>query len=62
MHNAKVYIAARSQEKAEEAIKHLKDLTGKEALFLHLDLADLKAVKASSEQFKRCVICYGNIR
>lgn len=50
-HNAKVYVAARSQEKAEVAIKDLKESTGKEALFLKLDLADLKSVKASAEEY-----------
>ncbi|KIM89145.1 hypothetical protein PILCRDRAFT_768385 [Piloderma croceum F 1598] len=42
-----VYIGARSQEKAED----LKESTDKEALFLKLDLADLKAVKTSAEEF-----------
>ncbi|KAG1822689.1 uncharacterized protein BJ212DRAFT_1456374 [Suillus subaureus] len=50
-HNAKVYVAARSQEKAEVAIKDLKNSTGKEALFLKLDLADLKSVKACAEEY-----------
>ncbi|KAH7919068.1 NAD(P)-binding protein [Leucogyrophana mollusca] len=50
-HNAKVYIAARSHTKTEEAIKDLKVQTGKEALFLKLDLADLKSIKASAEEF-----------
>jgi len=50
-HNAKVYIGARSQTKSEEAIKRLKESTGKEAFFLKLDLADLKAVKAAAEEF-----------
>ncbi|KAG2365091.1 hypothetical protein BDR07DRAFT_1278189 [Suillus spraguei] len=50
-HNAKVYIAARSQEKAEVAIKDLKNSTGKEAFFLKLDLADLKSVKSSVEEY-----------
>jgi retinol dehydrogenase-12 len=54
-HNAKVYVASRSQEKAEVAIKDLKDSTGKEALFLKLDLADLKSVKASAEEYLRFV-------
>ena len=54
-HNAKVYIAARSQGKAEEAIKELKEETGKEGIFLKLDLSDLKAVKAGAEEFNRCV-------
>ncbi|KDQ62478.1 hypothetical protein JAAARDRAFT_30374 [Jaapia argillacea MUCL 33604] len=50
-HNAKVYIACRSKDKAEQAIKDLKEETGKEAIFLKLDLADLKAIKASVEEF-----------
>jgi len=54
-HNAKVYIAARSQGKAEEAIRELKEETGKEGIFLKLDLSDLKAVKAAAEEFHRCV-------
>jgi NAD(P)-dependent dehydrogenase (short-subunit alcohol dehydrogenase family) len=46
-----VYIAARSSIKAEEAIKELKTGTGKLALFLKLDLADLKSVKRAAEEF-----------
>jgi len=49
--NAKVYIAARSQEKTEAAIKDLKDQTGKEAIWLKLDLSDLNTVKAAAEEF-----------
>ena len=52
-HNAKVYIAVRSEEKAKSAIAELKEQTGKEAIFLKLDLADLKAVKSSAEEFIR---------
>lgn len=52
-HNAKVYIAARNPEKAEDAIARLKEATGKEAIFLKLDLASLKAVKAGAEEFLR---------
>ena len=52
-HNAKVYIAARNPGKANEAIKDLKEKTGKEALFLQLDLADLKSVKMAAENFSR---------
>ncbi|EIN04707.1 NAD(P)-binding protein [Punctularia strigosozonata HHB-11173 SS5] len=50
-HNAKVYLAARSESKAKEAIRDLREETGKEAIFLKLDLSDLKAVKASAEEF-----------
>jgi retinol dehydrogenase-12 len=50
-HNAKVYVAARNQSKAEEAIKDLKTQTGKEAVFLKLDLGDLKSVKKAADEF-----------
>ncbi|EGO20387.1 hypothetical protein SERLADRAFT_477926 [Serpula lacrymans var. lacrymans S7.9] len=49
--NAKVYLAARNPSKAQEAIDDLRESTGKEALFLKLDLADLKSVKASAQEF-----------
>jgi len=55
VHNAKVYVAARSQEKVEAAIQDLKNSTGKEAIFLKLDLADLKSVKAAAEEYLRFV-------
>ncbi|TFY81395.1 hypothetical protein EWM64_g2622 [Hericium alpestre] len=50
-HNATVYLAARSPSKAKAAIDELRDVTGKEALFLQLDLSDLKSVKESARQF-----------
>jgi len=50
-HNAKVYIAVRNEEKAKSAIAELKEQTGKEAIFLKLDLADLKSIKSSTEEF-----------
>jgi len=48
-----VYIAARSSEKGEEAIADLKTATGKEAIFLKLDLANLKSVKEAADEFLR---------
>jgi retinol dehydrogenase 12 len=51
--NAKVYIAVRNEEKANSAITELKEQTGKEAIFLKLDLADLKSIKSSAEEFIR---------
>jgi len=49
---AKVYIAARSQEKSQKAIDKLKEETGKDAVFfLKLDLTDLVAVKSAAEEF-----------
>jgi len=50
--NAKVYMASRSRERAEVAIAKLKDETGKEAIFLELDLADLKSVRKATDEFK----------
>ena len=41
VHNAKVYLAARDAQKAYEVIAELKNETGKEAIFLQLDLVDL---------------------
>jgi NADP-dependent 3-hydroxy acid dehydrogenase YdfG len=54
-HNAKVYIAGRDEKKGSEALQWLKAETGKDAQFLKLDLANLKAVKASAEQYMRHV-------
>ncbi|KDQ57600.1 hypothetical protein JAAARDRAFT_268980 [Jaapia argillacea MUCL 33604] len=50
-HNAKVYMAARSKSKAEAAIQDLKDQTGKESLFLELDLSNLASVRKSAEEY-----------
>jgi retinol dehydrogenase 12 len=53
-HDAKVYIAVRSKEKATEAINDIKakfpDSKG-ELVFLHLDLGDLTTIKKSAEEF-----------
>jgi len=50
-HNAKVYLAGRNPTACTAAIAELKRETGREALFLRLDLADLRAVKAAAEEF-----------
>jgi retinol dehydrogenase 12 len=50
-HNAKVYLAARNKEKADNAIAELKDATGKEAIFLDLDLANLASVRKAADEF-----------
>ncbi|KAH9169645.1 NAD(P)-binding protein [Lactarius sanguifluus] len=50
-HNAKVYLAARSAQKADEAIAELKNETGKQAIFLQLDLSDIPAVRKSAQEF-----------
>ncbi|EIW52026.1 NAD-P-binding protein [Trametes versicolor FP-101664 SS1] len=51
--NAKVYIAARSKDRVEHAITELREETGREALFLQLDLGDLSSVKKAAEEFKQ---------
>ena len=49
---AKVYLACRSEEKAQQAIQDLKSLTnGKTALFLKLDLGNLKSIKVAATEF-----------
>ncbi|KIW08368.1 uncharacterized protein PV09_01284 [Verruconis gallopava] len=51
---AKVYLAARSKAKADEAIKDIvKDTPGLDLHFLELDLTDLASVKAAAETFTR---------
>ena len=54
-HNAKVYIASRSEAKADAAIKELRQLTGKEPLFLQLDLASLSSVRKAANEFLQYV-------
>lgn len=52
MHNAKVYLATRDEQKARKAIAELKvETDGKEALFLKLDLADLGNARSAAEEF-----------
>ncbi|TVY41840.1 putative oxidoreductase [Lachnellula occidentalis] len=53
-HNAKVYIAARSAEKATRAIESIKTnfpSSKGQLVYLHLDLDDLTTIKASAEEF-----------
>jgi len=49
--NAKVYLAARSEPKAQAALDELEKETGKKAIFLKLDLGDLDATKKSAQEF-----------
>ncbi|KAI8953890.1 short-chain dehydrogenase [Xylaria longipes] len=52
--NVKVYIAARSEGKANEAIQDIKKSHPSSSgalIFLHIDLNDLSSVKASAERF-----------
>lgn len=50
---ATVYMASRSAGKANEAIAQLKKATGREAIFLQLDLADLESVRRAADEFAR---------
>lgn len=45
-------MTARDRGKAEAAIKELKAETGKEGIFLELDLADLRSIERAAEEFK----------
>ncbi|KAK3984818.1 hypothetical protein QBC44DRAFT_336199 [Cladorrhinum sp. PSN332] len=65
--NAKVYIAARSQDKAEQAISDIKGEVGTskgELVFLKLNLNDLSGIKGSAEEFlekeKRLDVLFNN--
>jgi NAD(P)-dependent dehydrogenase (short-subunit alcohol dehydrogenase family) len=50
--NAKVYLAARSEERAQAAIDDIRRSTGKSNIhFLHLDLADLASVRKAAEEY-----------
>ncbi|OBZ71391.1 ATP phosphoribosyltransferase [Grifola frondosa] len=49
--NAKVYMASRSKDKADAAIAELKALTGKEAIFLELDLSSLASIRKAANEF-----------
>ena len=49
--NAKVYLAARSESKAQAALDELEKETGKKAIFHKLDLSDLDATKKSAQEF-----------
>ncbi|MCJ1481322.1 hypothetical protein MMC06_001479 [Schaereria dolodes] len=53
-HNAKVYVATRSEAKAGKAIERIKSLfpnSKGQLLFLHLDLNDLTTIKKSANEF-----------
>lgn len=53
-HNAKIYIAARSEEKSRNAIERVKARvphSGGQMIYLHLDLDDLTTIKRSADEF-----------
>ena len=49
--DAKVYMASRSPQKAHDTIQELLRDTGKQAFFLHLDLASVASVKKAAHEF-----------
>ncbi|KAF8588040.1 NAD(P)-binding protein [Ramaria rubella] len=51
-HNAKVYMATRSETKATAAIKELKTLTGKTAHFLKLDLSSMASIRQAAAEYQ----------
>lgn len=53
VHNATVYMASRSEERAQSAIAELKEATGKEPVFLRLDLGNLSNIRKAAEEFLR---------
>lgn len=54
LHDARVYIASRSQERVSQAISQMSQAARGKTLdlhFLQIDLQDLKSVKAAAEHF-----------
>lgn len=54
LHNARVYIASRSQERVSQAIDQMSQAAMGKTLdlhFLQIDLQDLRSVKAAAEHF-----------
>jgi retinol dehydrogenase 12 len=44
-------MACRNAQNAQQALEELKQETGKEALFLELDLSSLRSVRQAAEEF-----------
>ena len=54
--NAKVYLAARSEARAKAAIAELLEETGKEAIWLELDLSSFQSIEKAAAEFHRYVV------
>ena len=54
--NAKVYLAARSKERAKAAIAELSAETGKKAIWLKLDLSSFQSIEKAAAEFHRCIV------
>ncbi|KZT71966.1 NAD(P)-binding protein [Daedalea quercina L-15889] len=63
-HNAKVYMASRDEKRARVAISELRDQTGKEAIYLELNLANFASIRKTAVDFlskeKELHIMYNN--
>lgn len=51
-------MAARDSQKSREAIKRLKEETGKDVTLIPIDLSDLHNVRKAGEAFLRYVVAY----
>lgn len=51
--NARVYIACCNAKKASDAIDKLCEDTGKDSIFLPLDLASFKSIRVAADEFLR---------
>lgn len=54
--NAKVYLAARTEARARAAIVELLLETGKEPIWLELDLSSLQSIERSVAEYYRYVV------
>lgn len=50
-------MASRDENRARKAIGALKEETGREPIFLKLNLADMHSVREAAESFLSCVLC-----
>ncbi|KAI4520680.1 NAD(P)-binding protein [Schizophyllum commune Tattone D] len=50
-HNATVYMATRTAERAQQAIEELQRATGRAPIYIHLNLGDLKTIQPAVEEF-----------
>lgn len=55
LHNARVYISSRSQDRVDQAIRKMRDETGRnlDLRFLRIHLNDLASLVSGAETFKR---------
>ena len=54
--NAKVYLAARSETRVKAAIAELVAETGKESIWLELDLSSFQSIEKAAAEFHRYLV------